>query len=59
MSNTGLRQEEVIGRSMARLPLYEKMNTIKIWVDNCTPEEAAEKIQALIGSGIEREKDGV
>lgn len=54
----GLRQEEVIGRSMARLPLYEKMNTIKIWVDNCTPEEAAEKIQALIGSGIEREKDG-
>lgn len=54
----GLREEDVIERSMARLPLYEKMSTIKIWVDNCTPEETADKIQVLADSDVERKKNG-
>lgn len=40
----GLRTEDVLRRSMDRLPLYEKLDTVKIDVSNISPEEAAERI---------------
>ena len=47
----GLRTEGDIARSIARLPLYDALPTVKIPVDNITPEESAEKIVAFIRSG--------
>ena len=41
---TGIREEEVIARSVARIPLYESLDTMKIDVSAISPEEAAERI---------------
>ena len=43
----GLRSSDVIDRSIARLPLYENLNTIKIDADNLTAEQVALKILYL------------
>lgn len=37
----GLREPEILERSAARLPLYEKLDTVKIDVSAMTPEETA------------------
>lgn len=40
----GIRTEDVLERSLERLPLYEGLNTTKVDVSNITAEEAAEHI---------------
>lgn len=45
----GVRQADVIERSVARIRLYEKLNTIKVDVSDTGPEEAAAQIAALKG----------
>lgn len=40
----GRRSMELIERTIARLPLYEHQNTIKIDVSDCNSEEAAKRI---------------
>jgi hypothetical protein len=40
----GIRQEDVIGRSVERLPLYDELKTVKIDVSEISPAEAAERI---------------
>lgn len=45
--STGLRQPDVLPRSLARIPLYQKLNTIKIDVSWLSAEEAAEEILRL------------
>lgn len=42
--DAGIRSEDVIERSIARIGLYEKLNTEKINVSHITPTQAAEKI---------------
>ncbi len=42
--DAGIRTEDVIGRSMERLPLYAKLNTYKVDVSTLLPEQAAEFI---------------
>ena len=44
--DAGLRAPDVIGRSLAYLPLYGALDTEKLDVSACTPEEAAEAILA-------------
>lgn len=41
---TGIRVEDVIQRSIERIPLYEKLNTCKVEVSDITPEQAADSI---------------
>ena len=43
----GIRQQDVIERSIARLPLYEALNTMKLDVSEITPEEAARRITMM------------
>lgn len=38
----GKRTEDIILRSLARIPLYEKLNTLKVDVSNITAEQAAD-----------------
>lgn len=45
--DNGIRQEDVIQRSIARLPLYDKLSTIKVDVTQSSPEQAAELILQL------------
>ena len=45
--NLGIRQEDIIIRSTERIPLYDKLNTIKINVSDLNPSETAEKILNL------------
>jgi broad-specificity NMP kinase len=45
---TGIRQPDVIERSVSRLPLYESINTFKIDVSSIAPEQAAEKIAQIV-----------
>jgi hypothetical protein len=40
--HAGIRTEDVLGRSLERIPLYEKLNIIKVDASNITAEEAAE-----------------
>lgn len=40
----GVRSADVIGRSLARLPLYAGLDTLKLDVSCLTPEEAAARI---------------
>lgn len=40
----GIRTEDIIKRSVERLPLYEKLNIIKVDVSDITPEQAADYI---------------
>ncbi|KAI4447945.1 hypothetical protein C823_002464 [Eubacterium plexicaudatum ASF492] len=42
--DAGIRSEDVIQRSIARIGLYEKLDTEKIDVTHITPEHAAERI---------------
>lgn len=37
-----LRTADVIPRSLARLPMYEKLDTVKINVSSLSPEQAAD-----------------
>ena len=43
----GIRSADVISSSAAYLPLYDRLNTVKIDVSECSPEEAAARIAAL------------
>ncbi|MBR5231320.1 MAG: AAA family ATPase [Clostridia bacterium] len=43
----GLRTQDILERSAARLPLYEKMDTVKIDVSDISPSAAAQRIAAL------------
>lgn len=45
--SAGLRQPDVLPRSLARIPLYQKLNTIKIDVSWLSAEKAAEEILHL------------
>ncbi len=45
--HAGIRSMDVIERSAARVPFYEKLDTIKIDVTNITAEQAAERIMDL------------
>lgn len=42
--DSGLRQEDILERSLARLPLYDQMQTQKIDTTNLTIEQAAGEI---------------
>ena len=50
----GIRTGDVIQRSLARLPLYEGMDTIHLDVSSISAREAAERIAALVQKGEER-----
>lgn len=56
--NAGLREETVIGRSVARIGLYEKLGAEKIDVSGLTPERTAEKILTGEGEGKRGEERG-
>ena len=43
----GIRTEDVIERSLAYLPKYEKLDTVKIDVSDLSAEDAAQKISEL------------
>lgn len=43
----GLREPDIIARSIERLPLYEFLDTVKIDTTGITAEEVAERIAAL------------
>lgn len=43
-TGAGLRQADVIERSVARIPLYEGLDTVRIDTDGKTAWEAAEEI---------------
>lgn len=45
--DAGLRQPDVLERSIPRLPLYDRLQTVKIDVSDCSPEEAAEQLANL------------
>lgn len=45
--DAGIRSEEVIGRSIARIGMYERLDTEKIDVSHMTPEQAAEKVSKI------------
>lgn len=45
--NDGLRQSEIVERSIQRLPLYEQMDTIKIDTSDLSPECVAKRIMKL------------
>ena len=44
----GIRTEDVIQRSIERIPLYEKLNTCKVDVSELTPEQAANFIIKVV-----------
>jgi SAM-dependent methyltransferase/adenylate kinase family enzyme len=48
-----IRTPDVLERSLQRLPLYEKMNTVKINVSNITARQAAEQIAETVKNGSE------
>ena len=43
----GIRTPDVIERSIARIPFYKKLNTVKIDTDEKTVDAVAEEIAAL------------
>ena len=43
----GLREPDVLDRSLARLPLYDALNTAKLDTTGLTPEETARAIRKL------------
>ena len=47
----GLRRPGAAEASLARLPLYEKMDTIKLDVTSLTPAETAEALFRLVRGG--------
>ncbi len=46
----GVRTPDVLERSLARLPLYKAMDTVKIDVSGITPQQAAQRIRAMLKS---------
>ena len=44
---SGVREPEILAKSRPRLPLYEKLDTVKICVDGKTAAQAAAEIAAL------------
>ena len=44
----GIRQDDVLSRSIDRISSYEKMDTVKIDVSNITPKDAANKICIMV-----------
>lgn len=46
----GIRREDVIGRSIERLPLYRVLHTLPVDVTALTPEETAAQIERLCGA---------
>jgi len=46
--DAGIRTEDVIRRSIERIPLYEKLNTYKVDVSKIIPEQAADLIIEFI-----------
>lgn len=45
--DAGIRHEDVLARSLERLPLYAALDTIKIDVSDLTVEETAEVIATV------------
>lgn len=45
--DVGLRTQDVIARSLERLPLYDALNTRKLYTDGMTAQEAARAILKL------------
>ena len=43
----GIRRPDVVGRSLARLPLYETLDTEKVDTGGQTPEQVASRIASL------------
>lgn len=43
----GIRTADVMPRSLARVPMYEKLDTVKINVSSLSPEQAAEMVIGL------------
>ena len=43
----GIRQKDVLARSLAKIPLYEKLDTLKVPACGATAEEIAQKIISL------------
>ena len=43
----GVRQEDIIARSTARIPLYDVLNTVKLSTDDKTPDEIAAELSML------------
>ena len=44
----GKRQEDVIGRSLAYLPMYREMDAIPICTDNKSVEEISDEIRSFL-----------
>lgn len=44
----GIRQEDVVERSVERIPLYDKLNTVKVDVSHITAEQAADLIMEQV-----------
>lgn len=45
--DAGIRTKDVMDRSLARIPMYEKLRTVKLDVSHVSAEEAADRILAL------------
>ncbi|OOM74531.1 hypothetical protein CLPUN_38790 [Clostridium puniceum] len=44
----GIRNDDIVNRSIKRILLYDKMDTIKIDVSNITPDDTAKEIYKMI-----------
>lgn len=42
--DAGIRADDIVRRSVERIPLYESLNTVKVDVSNRSPEQAADFI---------------
>lgn len=51
MYGAGVRQEDVIERSLARLPLYEKMDTVHLDVSRRTPGGSCPMVASFVQEG--------
>ena len=51
--DAGIRAEDIIRKSVERIPLYARLNTQKVDVSNITPEQAAEHILHSCRTGDE------
>ena len=46
--DAGLRQPDIVERSLARLPLYRELSTRKVDVSDLSPEQAAQEVLRLL-----------
>lgn len=51
--DAGIRTSDILARSVARLPLYEKLNTVKINTDGKTTSEVADLICRLTTQNLD------